>query len=325
MNQRSVAVCLTTALVLALSLRPSAQESLTSARQLYASAEYKSALNMLDGLIRANPSAPDRQAMDLYRTFCLVALGSVDEASAAVDAMITRDPLYHPSLDEVPPRLRTLFSNARKKLLPGIIQQRYTTAKAAFDRNEYKTAREGFTQLLIALSDPDIAQAAGQPPLADLRVLATGFNDLAIRALTPPPAPPPAAPPAVASGPIVPPPVPGAGAGPAPASATRVVEVYTKDTPNVVEPVMVRQNLPPYPGRVTTPKIGVIDIVIDENGAVESATMVESVDPLYNRILITAAKSWTYQPAKRDGMPVKFRRRIQVNLTQAAPSTRREQ
>ena len=329
MNRRSVAVCLTTALVLVLSLRPSAQESLTSARELYASAEYKSALNMLDGLIKANPSAPERQAIDLYRTFCLVALGSVDEASAAVDAMITRDPLYHPNLDEIPPRLRTLFSSARKKLLPGIIQQRYVTAKAAFDRNDYKTAREGFTQLLIALSEPDISQAAAQPPLSDLRVLATGFNDLAIRALTPPPAPQPAAPPAVASGPLVPPPLPGAGPGagpgPAPAPATRVVEVYTKDTPNVVEPVMVRQNVPPYPGRVTTPKAAVLDIVIDENGAVESATMVESVDPLYNRILITAAKSWLYQPAKRDGMPVKFRRRIQVNLTQAAPSTRREQ
>jgi len=324
MNKRSVAVWLSTALVLALSLRASAQESLTSARQLYASAEYKSALNMLDGLLKANPTPPDRQAIDLYRTFCLVALGSVDEASAAVDAMITRDPLYHPNLDDVPPRLRALFSNARKKLLPGIIQQRYVTAKAAFDRNEYKPASEGFTQLLIAISDPDIAQAAGQPPLSDLRVLATGFNDLAVRALTPPPAPQPPAPPAVASGPGVPPSA-GGGSGPASAAATRVVEVYTKDTPNVVEPIMVRQNIPPYPGKVTTAKVGVIDIVIDENGMVESATMVESVDPLYNRVLMTAAKSWLYQPAKRDGTPVKFRRRIQVNLTQTPASSRREQ
>src|SRR5262245_16161672 len=125
MNKGSIAASLTVALVLLLSVHSSAQESLASARQLYASAEYKSALTMLDGLAKTNPAPPDRQAIDLYRTFCLVALGSVDEAGTAIEAMISRDPLYHPNLDEVPPRLRTLFTNARKKLLPGIIQQRY--------------------------------------------------------------------------------------------------------------------------------------------------------------------------------------------------------
>src|SRR5262245_21968440 len=183
MSKQAAAVSLSLAFVLVMSLRLGAQESLSSARQLYASAEYRSALTMLDSLIKANPAPQDRQTIDLYRTFCLVALGGNDEASTAVEAMITRDPLYHPNLDEVPPRLRTLFTNARKKLLPGIIQQRYMTAKAAFDKSEYKVASEGFTQVLIALSDPDIAQAAGQAPLSDLRVLATGFNDLTIRAL----------------------------------------------------------------------------------------------------------------------------------------------
>jgi hypothetical protein len=40
--------------------------------------------------------------------------------------------------------------------------------------------------MLIALSDPDIAEPASRPPLSDLRVLAAGFNELAIKALTPP-------------------------------------------------------------------------------------------------------------------------------------------
>lgn len=314
MTVRALAAVACVAVALTIPLRLAAQDSLESARQLYASAEYKGALTMLDALVKTNPISPERQTIDLYRTFCLVALGSMNEASAAVDAMITRDPLYHPNLDDVPPRLRTLFRDARRKLLPGIIQQRYLAAKGAFDRGENKIATEGFTQVLIALADPDIAQAAAQPPLADLKVLASGFNDLTIRALAAPPAPP-AAPPASAAGnPAVPPFSGGSSSGSAAAAPPRAVEVYTKDSAGIVEPVVVRQELPPYPGRIIAAKSGVLDVVIDETGAVEAATIVESVDPVYNRIVVGAAKTWVYRPARRDGAPVKFRKRIQIAL-----------
>ena len=83
------------------------------------------------------------------------------------------------SLDEIPRRLRPNFTEARKRLLPSIIEQKYLVAKEAFDRGDLKGASTGFTQMLMALSDPDIAQEAQQRPLSDLRVLATGFNDLA--------------------------------------------------------------------------------------------------------------------------------------------------
>jgi tetratricopeptide (TPR) repeat protein len=292
-----------------------AQESIAAARQLYASAEYKDALSMLDGLLKSNPAPPDRQAIDLYRTFCLAALGGMNEATTAVDEMIKRDPLYHPNLDDVPPRLRTLFKDARQRLLPGIIQQRYVASKAAFERNDLRTATEGFTQVLIALSDPDIAAAAGQAPLADLKTLATGFNDLAIRSLAPPPTPQVASAPAPAEPPsaIVPPPTAPAAAA-ASSASLRAPAIYTKDETDVIEPVAVRQSLPPYPGRVTMAKSGVLEIVIDETGSVEFAAMVQSVDPNYNRIVIAAAKAWAYRPARRDGTPVKFRKRIQVAI-----------
>jgi hypothetical protein len=286
--------------------RASAQESLASARQLYASAEYQGALTMLNGLLKTNPATQDRQSIDLYRTFCLVALGVMDEASAAVDAMIKRDPLYHPNADDVPPRLRTLFRDARRRLLPGLIQQRYLSAKAAFDKNDYKAASEGFTQVLIGLSDPDIAQAAGEPPLADLKVLASGFNDLTIRSLTPPPAPAPPAPTVAAAAP------------PTSVETTplaRSIAIYSKNSTDVTEPVVIRQALPPFPGRVLTAKSGVVEVVIDETGAVESATMVLPLDPAYNRLVLAAAKSWVYRPARRDGAPVKYRKRVEIALT----------
>jgi hypothetical protein len=287
--------------------RASAQESLASARQLYASAEYQGALTMLNGLLKANPATQDRQSIDLYRTFCLVALGVMDEASAAVDAMIKRDPLYHPNADDVPPRLRTLFRDARRRLLPGLIQQRYVSAKAAFDKNDYKAASEGFTQVLIGLSDPDIAQAAGEPPLADLKVLASGFNDLTIRSLTPPPAPARPAPAVAAAG-------PSTSVETTPPLA-RSIEIYSKNSTDVNEPVVIRQALPPFPGRVVTARTGVVEVVIDETGAVESAAMVLPLDPAYNRLVLAAAKSWVYRPARRDGAPVKYRKRVEIALT----------
>jgi hypothetical protein len=42
--------------------------------------------------------------------------------------------------------------------------------------------------------------------------------------------------------------------------------------------------------------------------------MLEGVEALCNRLLSTAAKNWRYRPARLDGMPVKYRKRIQVTL-----------
>jgi hypothetical protein len=272
------------------------------ARQLYASADYRGALTMLDTLLAGNPTPQDRQSIELYRTFCLVAIGSTDEANKAIEAMVSRDPLYRPNMDDVPPRLRSVFSDARKRLLPALIQERYVIAKAAFDRGEMKIAADGFSQVLVVLSDPDIGATAKQAPLSDLRVLASGFNDLATRALAPPPEPV----------------VPVAAAAPPPVttpSAPKVALVYTQDDKNVQPPETVRQVMPVYPGRVPFDRDGILEIIIDASGTVESATMLQSVEPLYNRLLLTAAKEWLYRPARLEGAPVKYRKRIQVSLT----------
>jgi hypothetical protein len=301
---RPMVVISTLAMILAVSVPSFAQDSLATARQLYASADYRGALNMLNTLLAASPSPQERQSIELYRTFCLVAIGSTDEANKAIEAMVSRDPLYRPNMDDVPPRLRTVFSDARKRLLPALIQERYVIARAAFDRGDMKMAADGFTQVLMALADPDIAPAAKQAPLADLRVLAQGFNDLTVRALAPPPVP-------VVSMPV-PTPTPTA---PVATAAPREPIIYSQNDKAVIPPETVKQDIPPYPGRVIFDRAGVIEVVIDSNGAVESATMLELMDPVYNRLLLTTAKTWTYRPARVDGKPVKYRKRIQVTLS----------
>ena len=77
----------------------------------------------------------------------------------------------------------------------------------------------------------------------------------------------------------------------------------------------MRQALPPFPGRVGTARDGVVEVIIDETGAVESAAMILPLDPAYNRLVLAAAKTWSYRPARRGGAPVKYRKRVQISLT----------
>jgi TonB family protein len=274
---------------------PAPSASLAAARTLYASAEYGGALDMLNGLVSGTPAGPERQAIDLYRALCFVAVGNAAEASRVIEAMILQDPLYRPAADDVPPRLRSAFTDARRKLLPAIVQQSYMSAKTAFDKKDYAAAAKGFNQVLAGLADPDIESATSQPPLSDLKMLASGFHDLAAKAVAPPPAP---AAPAPVAEPMV----------------ARVPRIYSPSDADIVPPVTIRQAVPPYPGRVLVGGSLIIDIIIDATGAVESATMGSPPNPAYDRLALAAAKTWLYQPATLNGTPVKYRKRIQISL-----------
>jgi TonB family protein len=56
-------------------------------------------------------------------------------------------------------------------------------------------------------------------------------------------------------------------------------------------------------------------VVIDEQGKVISASLIRTVNPRYDPELLQAAKSWTFQPATKDGVPVRYRYTVAVNLS----------
>ena len=291
------AAALLAAASVAFAQAPAPSASLSAARTLYASAEYGGALDMLNGLVGDTPAGPERQAIDLYRALCFVAVGNSTEASKVIEAMILQDPLYRPAADDVPPRLRSAFTDARKKMLPAIVQQNYVSAKASFDKKEYDKAAKGFTQVLAGLNDPDIETVAAQPPLSDLKMLATGFHDLASKAAAPPPAPAAAV-----------------AAAPASTAVVQAARIYAPTDTDVVPPVTIRQAVPPYPGRVLLGGSLLMDVVIDVTGDVESAVIATPPNPAYDKLALAAAKTWQYQPATLNGKPVKFRKRIQITL-----------
>ena len=279
------------------------QDTLAAARDLYASAEYDSALKLLDRL--SGTSSEDQQSIELYRSLCLLAVGRTQDAERSVEMIIARNPLYQPG-DDLSPRMRTAFSEAKKRLLPSIVQQQYADAKGAFDRKEFDSAASGFRRVMDALNDPDMGSAASKPPLADLRTLAAGFHDLSVKAIPPAPTPAPA-----------PAPQPVAAAPTSAAAVARPVStIYTGEERNVVPPRTLAQTLPKYPGAVPPRGVtGVVEVVIDEGGTVESAAMVVPVTASYDKMVMNAATKWVYIPAMVNGKPVKFRKRIQITVT----------
>jgi TonB family protein len=277
-----------------------AQDPLAAARDLYASAQYDEALGLLDRLSEGAPSE-QRQSIDLYRSLCLLAVGRRDDADRAIESIIARDPLYRPDAD-LPPRTRTAFSDVKKRVLPAVVQQRYDEAKRTFERGQFETAAEAFQRVIDALNDPDIGLAATQPPLSDLRTLALGFHNLSVKSIPPPP----------------PPPVPPVVAAPEP-PVNVAPRIYTGEEAGVRAPVTLAQELPRYPGIVPFAGIkGVVEVVIGENGSVESAAMVVPVTSAYDKQVLAAVDKWRYRPATLNGVAVKFRKRVQINI---APPT----
>ena len=273
-----------------------AQDSLAAARDLYASAAYEDALAVLSRLHPPDARADEDRAIEQYRAFCLLALGRAAEAEHSIEAIVSAEPTYHPSDADVSPRVRSAFSDVRRRMLPAIIQQRYVQAKAAFDRKEFLAAAAGFNQVLGLMAEPDVASATSQPPFSDLRTLAVGFRDLSATAAAPPP-PPPVAP-------------------PAPASPARpaVPRIYGSADANVVPPIVLRQSLPRFPSKAVPSGQGIVEVIVDEIGAVEMATMIASVNGPYDRAVLDAARNWLYKPATVDGAPVKFRKDIRITF-----------
>jgi TonB family protein len=290
-----------TAIVLTAASAGAQDPDLSTARELYASAAYDDALAMLNRLRNSDHPATQSRAIEQYRAFCLLALGRSSDAEQAIEAVVAAEPSFQPGDSDASPRIRSAFTTVRRRMLPSIIQQKYAQSKAAFDRKEYAAAAEGFTQVLAALADQDVAAEAKQPPLSDLRTLAGGFQELAAKA---------SAAPAPAPAPASPAPMKAVAAPPPPA----VPRIYTGAESNVTPPVVINQTLPPFPGQVVIPRNGKLEVVIDEQGAVESAVMTGSVSQTYDAMVLAATRTWRYRPATASGVPVKFRKTVQINI-----------
>src|SRR5205807_2368275 len=82
-----------------------------AARGLYASAAYDEALALLNRMHASERPAAEARVIEQYRAFCLLALGRAADAERAIEAVVTAEPSYHPSDNDVSPRIRNAFAD----------------------------------------------------------------------------------------------------------------------------------------------------------------------------------------------------------------------
>ena len=276
--------------VLAVSGPAAAQDSLQHLKDLYASAAYEDALAVVTRL----ETAETDPRVDQYRVFCLVALGRSKDAEHAVEAVLKARPEYRPDTADVSPRMLELFSTVRRRIGPALVKSMYLDGKAALERKDREGAIERFEAMLRLADDPDVKDEAS---ISELRFLGAGFLDLS-RALVAPPAP----------APVVP-----AAAGHADTVATLAVR------PAVVLPVAIRETLPRWAPTDAASRFvefrGAIRVRIDADGRVFDAEIITPIHPLYDGLLLRAAKDWAYQPARMNGVAVPSEKVVQVVLS----------
>lgn len=277
-------------------------ETLARAKDLYLAAAYDEALAILDNL-RAGAGGASEIAQ--YRVFCLLALNRRDEAKSAIEGIVSADPFYRPSEAQTSPRIRSVFDEIRRSVLPSVVQRAYAEAKDAFDRKDLQATAQ-FDRVLALLDDPDVR---GISAFADLRTVASGFRDLSSVVAANAPAgnaAPKAATPAAAG-----------GTAPSAVAAIRSKTAREGDV-GVSPPETLFQRLPRWrpfrdADRLTEFK-GTIEVTIDEQGNVAAAVIRRSVHPTYDSELLSLAKSWKYKPATRDGVPIRFVKLVEVQL-----------
>jgi hypothetical protein len=89
--------------------------------------------------------------------------------------------------------------------------------------------------------------------------------------------------------------------------------VYSAVDTEIAPPELVRPRIPkdPPPG-VRSEHLPVAEVVVSETGEVESVKLVTQPVRVLAAMMLSAVKNWRFQPATRDGHPVRYRLRLRL-------------
>jgi len=279
-----------------------ADDALTRVKALYDSAAYDDVLAAIGEIDAAKPDALLPAELNEYRGLTLLALNRRPDVERVITALLEQNPRYQPTAQT--PRWHTMVEHLRVQLWPKIVRVRYAEAKKEYDSKSYDAAERSFDDVLELIARAPQGEGS-DPTFSDLEMLVRGFRDLSHSAVAaaaavpaqsqvPQPATIPTAPPATA------------------AEAADPRRLYTNRDDGVLPPVSIKQELPRWPGGGQF--TGELEIVIDESGRVERATLRRAVHPAYNNLLLHAARQWQFQPATRDGKPVRYAKIIKLDV-----------
>ena len=281
------------AIALLITLRPlAAQEFLSRAKELYEAANYQEALKLHDSA-GENAGTPDqRQSAWEYRALCLLALDRPEEMAKTIEQMIHFDPFYRPAPDRTP-RLLSMFDRIHKRLLPSIVRERYSEAKANLEDKRYADSVAGF-ELVLRLIKEAGAKSDRQEPadqwLAYVQTITTQVLDQVRVAQAP--------------------------AAQESLEAPPAETVYSRADTSVTPPVPLRQDIPPWQSAKLDPArfSGELELLINAQGDVQEARISAPIHPSYDPVILSAATQWKYRPAMKDGQPVPYHKLIAISL-----------
>jgi TonB family protein len=283
-----------------------ADDTLSAAKDLYASAAYEDALSMLTRLSANGGAAADvALQIDVYRAFCLYALGRTTEAEALTQGVVRKDPLFQLKADEVSPRVDAMFTEVRRQLLPDLIRDKYRAAKASMDKKDYAAAEPALADVRLMVAQAEKLGVKDEA-VTDLAIVADGFLDLARSSL---------AAKAAAAAPPEAPRSNAAAISPAPIDPLTIFDASATD---VVPPAPIRQSLPPMPAALiksTAGKRGLVQVTIEADGHVGDAVIREPVNSVYDVMVIEAARQWRYKPATKGGVAVRYTKAIALAIS----------
>ena len=273
---------------------------LTAARDLYASAAYDDALTVLNRLRSAEHPASQSRAIEQYRAFCLLALGRAADAEQAIEAVVAAEPSYpagrerrvaaHPlGVHHGPPPDAAVDHPAEVRAGEGGVRsqgvrRRRRRLHPGADRAG-RSGRRGRSQAAAA-----VRSAHARRRLPGARGQGRGAAAAA-----------------------------AAGAGRRRAAAAATAGRRRASTPAAKRasspPVVVNQTLPPFPGPGHHPAQRQARSrdrrdrrrrVRDHDRVGDARTTTRWCSP--------PPRAWRYRPATLNGVPVKFRKTVQITI-----------
>jgi hypothetical protein len=191
------------------------------------------------------------------------------------DTRLLANPFYELSPQDATPEAIEALRDSKRVLLPSLARRDFLRSQAAFEMSDYEEAISYAERALQIIDDNDL-----QPIPSELR---DGVRQLLRQARE--------------------------------AREREVDRVYTVADEGVVPPAELHRQLPTEPPLgLAVGAVGQLEMVIGRDGVVEVIRLHTPLNRFHERMIVSAAKAWRYEPATRRGLPVRFRLFRTINL-----------
>lgn len=198
-----------------------------------------------------------------------------DARQRRFDALVLANPLYQLDSGEKTPENLVALRASKRLLLPSIAGRDYESARRSLEMGDFDRALLDAGQAMRLLEEPDVDAVPSSLREALLQLLREARE----------------------------------------ARAREEQRIYADSDPDVVPPLPLGRQLPAViPAGISPDLVGQLELLIGLGGEVEVVRLHTPLNRYHERMIVSAAKAWRYQPATKGGRAVRFRLFQSVNL-----------